>query len=287
MEGENEFGSDMLDFVTRDFYVDDGLTSKPSSAEAIDLMKRTKSALKSIGNFRLHKISSNVEEVMHSFDNEDLAKGLKDLDLSSDILPVQHSLYEIDCIKNGEPLRGNSALLQLSPFIDNEGILCVGGRIKMVNVQPDERNPIIIPSRHWIATLIIRFFHQKIQHQCRQFTSGAIRTGGYWILVEACAISLGRFLETLVSGILANFKGRQKWTQERENIQEGDVVLLKDNQVNRLSWPMGIVTETFPSADNLVRKVEIRIVHTVDKDCVKPAFFVRPVTELVLLSKNL
>ena len=67
----------MVDFVTRDFYVDDGLTSKPSSAEAIDLMKRTKSALKSVGIIRLHKISSNVEEVMHSFDNEDLAKSQK------------------------------------------------------------------------------------------------------------------------------------------------------------------------------------------------------------------
>ncbi|VDI17881.1 Hypothetical predicted protein [Mytilus galloprovincialis] len=85
---------------------------------------------------------------------------------------------------------------------------------------------------------------------------------------------------------LQTLKCRQKWTQERENIQEGDVVLLKDNQVNRLSWPMGIVTKTFPSADNLVRKVEIRIVRTVDKDCVKPAFFVRPVTELVLLSRT-
>ena len=77
MKGENEFGSDMLDFVTSDFYVENGLTSKPSSSKAIDLMKRTKSAFKSVGKIRLHKISSNVEEVMHSFDNEDLAKSQK------------------------------------------------------------------------------------------------------------------------------------------------------------------------------------------------------------------
>ncbi|XP_071150293.1 uncharacterized protein [Mytilus edulis] len=55
-------------------------------------MKRTKSFLKSIGNIRLHRISSNVEDVMHSFDNEDLAKSSKEFDLSSDILPIQHSL---------------------------------------------------------------------------------------------------------------------------------------------------------------------------------------------------
>ncbi|VDI05824.1 Hypothetical predicted protein [Mytilus galloprovincialis] len=451
---------------------------------------------------------------------------------------VQNEIFsdEIDCIKNGRPLRGNSALLQLSPFIDNEGILRVGGRIKMANVQPDERNPILIPSKHWIATLIIRYFHQKIKHQGRQFTSGAIRTGGYWIVGEkrlvssiiykcitcrklrghteqqkmadlpedrvipetpftsigidtfgpwsvisrrtrggvanakrwaiifTCLVTRGVHLEvveemtsssfinafkrfiairgevklirsdrgtnfvgatdqlgidsinvedgpikehlydngiewhfnsphsshmggiwermikttrSILDSMLSELPGkelshevlvtllaevsaiinsrpltcvptdsdeplpltpnliitqkpsvlipkdvsfdckdmyyaqwkrvqylsnvfwkrwrveylqtlqcRQKWTQERENIQEGDVVLLKDNQVNRLSWPMGIVTKTFPSADNLVRKVEIRIVRTVDKDCVKPAFFVRPVTELVLLSRT-
>lgn len=101
-EGEQTYGSDMRQFVEQDFYVDDGLTSLPSVAEAVNLVKRTQAALQAHGNLKLHKISSNNEEVMSAFKPEELAKGLKDLDLASDLLPVQRSLgmswdLESDC----------------------------------------------------------------------------------------------------------------------------------------------------------------------------------------------
>ncbi|XP_048759507.2 uncharacterized protein LOC125669103 [Ostrea edulis] len=91
MSKEN-YGDDVYNFICRDFYVDDGITSLPTPGVAIDLMKRTQSALQTIGNLRLHKIASNSEEVMKAFQPFDLTKDLKDLDLSSDTLPVQRSL---------------------------------------------------------------------------------------------------------------------------------------------------------------------------------------------------
>ena len=60
-------------------------------------------------------------------------------------------------------------------------------------------------------------------------------------------------------------------------------MLLKDKQVNRLSWPMGIIVKVFPSSDKLVRKAEVQIARTIDNNCVKKYNFVRPVTELVVL----
>ncbi|VDI59142.1 Hypothetical predicted protein [Mytilus galloprovincialis] len=42
---EQEFGSHVTSFVTRDFYVDDGLTSCPTKEEAVKLMKDTQQAL--------------------------------------------------------------------------------------------------------------------------------------------------------------------------------------------------------------------------------------------------
>ncbi|KAK9396825.1 hypothetical protein NXF25_020186 [Crotalus adamanteus] len=39
--GEAEYGADAKHFVERDFYVDDGLRSVATPAEAIDLIKRT------------------------------------------------------------------------------------------------------------------------------------------------------------------------------------------------------------------------------------------------------
>lgn len=54
-----KYGSDVKDCIQKNFYVDDGLISLPSSSEAIDLMTRTVSVLKNEGNIRLHKVASN------------------------------------------------------------------------------------------------------------------------------------------------------------------------------------------------------------------------------------
>ena len=60
-------------------------------------------------------------------------------------------------------------------------------------------------------------------------------------------------------------------------------MLFKDNQVKRNEWPLGLITQVFPSKDSRVRKVEIRVSK---KDGTK--MYMRPVNELVqlLASKN-
>ncbi|KAK3506465.1 hypothetical protein QTP70_000933 [Hemibagrus guttatus] len=88
---EKEYGSDAKRFVEREFYVDDGLLSTPTAAEAIDLLTRTKEML-ATSNLRLHKFASNSKEVMEAFPIEDHAKGLKDLNLEVDPTPIQRSL---------------------------------------------------------------------------------------------------------------------------------------------------------------------------------------------------
>ncbi|XP_028404109.1 uncharacterized protein LOC114526789 [Dendronephthya gigantea] len=86
-----EFGSEVKEFVCRDFYVDDGLTSRKTEAEAIDQIKRAQTML-STANLRLHKIASNSFTVMEAFNTEDRAKNVKDLELRQDTLPAQRSL---------------------------------------------------------------------------------------------------------------------------------------------------------------------------------------------------
>ncbi|XP_065925824.1 uncharacterized protein [Magallana gigas] len=83
---------DIKDFVNNNFYVDDALTSVPNASQAIDLLKRTRTALKTNGNINLHKVASNNKEVMLAFSKEDLSKEIKQLDLEKDLLPVHHSL---------------------------------------------------------------------------------------------------------------------------------------------------------------------------------------------------
>lgn len=82
---------DVREYVTRDFYVDDGLSSQPSGQCAIDLLSRAQLDLRA-SNLRLHKIASNCSDIMKAFPSSDLAKGLEDVDLESDDLPSQRSL---------------------------------------------------------------------------------------------------------------------------------------------------------------------------------------------------
>ena len=69
-------------------------------------------------------------------------------------------------------------------------------------------------------------------------------------------------------------QSRQKWTEEKRNLQVDDVVLLKEDGVVRGHWPMGRVAAVYPSDDGLVRSVSVRVGKKI---------FKRPVTKTVLL----
>ncbi|XP_060081306.1 uncharacterized protein LOC132560657 [Ylistrum balloti] len=84
--------ADVQSFVTRDFYVDDGLTSTPNVAVAVSLIQRTQQSLSKNGGIRLHKVAFNSQEVLENFDRDDLAGDIRDLDLTTDCPPVQRSL---------------------------------------------------------------------------------------------------------------------------------------------------------------------------------------------------
>ena len=90
-KGETEYGSDARQFVERQFYVDDGLSSAASPQLAVDLLMRTRQMLAD-SNLRLHKVASNSEQVMEALPEEDRSKDLKHLELGVDPLPLQRSL---------------------------------------------------------------------------------------------------------------------------------------------------------------------------------------------------
>ncbi|KAI4876335.1 hypothetical protein NFI96_002704 [Prochilodus magdalenae] len=54
LHGEDEFGHAAMEFIHRQFYVDDGLISLPSAPEAIDILKAARDML-AVSNLRLHK----------------------------------------------------------------------------------------------------------------------------------------------------------------------------------------------------------------------------------------
>ena len=82
--------------MRRDFYVDDGLKSVKCVDTAINLIKNCQ-AMCAKGGLRLHKFSSNKKEVIQAVRPEDRAKGLQELDLTRDPLPIERTLGIIWC----------------------------------------------------------------------------------------------------------------------------------------------------------------------------------------------
>lgn len=77
---------------------------------------------------------------------------------------------------------------------------------------------------------------------------------------------------------LHHLQGRNKWQTSKPNLKVGDLILLKDKEVCRNEWTMGLITKVMPSDDNKVRKVEVKVTNGGSTRTLT-----RPITELVLL----
>ena len=93
---EELFGSEPAKFVKDDFYVDDGLKSVSTAIQASALIK----SLLAKGGFNLHKFISNSKEVIETIPKEKRASGIKELDLSRDILPIERALGVQWCVQS-------------------------------------------------------------------------------------------------------------------------------------------------------------------------------------------
>lgn len=71
---------------------------------------------------------------------------------------VQRKTYaeEIKRISQGKEILHSSKIISLCPFLDSNGLLRVGGRLREATLDYDHKHPIIIPKNHHLTHLIIR-----------------------------------------------------------------------------------------------------------------------------------
>ena len=98
-------------------------------------------------------------------------------------LQKKHYAEELQALKSKKPISKNSSIISLSPYLDEDGLLRVGGRLRKLRRDTGiaSVNPLVVPKGH-VATLLVRHYHQQIFHQGRHFTEGAIRANGFWII---------------------------------------------------------------------------------------------------------
>ncbi|CAK9830531.1 hypothetical protein ANTRET_LOCUS7686 [Anthophora retusa] len=86
---------------------------------------------------------------------------------------------EIDDLKNGKNVNRKSRLINLNPFIDDNGIIRVGSRLKHAVLRYEQKYPIVLPHKHHVTDLIIRQVHLRQFHSGTQATLYTVRQK-YW-----------------------------------------------------------------------------------------------------------
>ena len=86
-----EYGDDVLNFISRDFYVDDGLKSVRNEEEAISLVKRTVELCR-IRGVRLHKFTSNSKRLLKSLPETECTPQNNLLNLDLEEYPTERVL---------------------------------------------------------------------------------------------------------------------------------------------------------------------------------------------------
>lgn len=89
---------------------------------------------------------------------------------------------EIDYLQKKKGLPKTSPLLKLSPIIDSEGLLRIGGRLGRADLPYEERHPLILPGKHHVTSLVVKNCHEEVKHQGRHFTHGMVRGRGLWVV---------------------------------------------------------------------------------------------------------
>lgn len=86
-------------------------------------------------------------------------------------------------------MKKTSSLYRLDPFLDKDGILRVGGRIRNALVSYEIKHPVILPSKGHITALLVKYHHERISHQGRGMTLNDLRSHGYWVIGGRSSVS--------------------------------------------------------------------------------------------------
>ncbi|XP_049865132.1 uncharacterized protein LOC126366187 [Pectinophora gossypiella] len=82
--------------------------------------------------------------------------------------------HEITLINRKHKLT-SSSLLQLSPFLDDRGVLRVGGRLDNTNFNFEKKHPILLDAKHHFTKLLMRAEHLRLLHAGPQLLLSSFR----------------------------------------------------------------------------------------------------------------
>lgn len=88
---------------------------------------------------------------------------------------------EINALKHKHKLSPNSNILSLAPFLDEDGLLRVGGRLCNAKLPYDQKHPVLLSNKHILTKRLIKHEHEKHLHTGISGTIAILRNK-YWII---------------------------------------------------------------------------------------------------------
>ncbi len=71
------------------------------------------------------------------------------------------ALYKgVECLQSHKSVQRSSHIVRLEPFIGDDGLLPVGGRLLHAPIAEYMKHPIILPKDHFVTQLIVRHAHE-------------------------------------------------------------------------------------------------------------------------------
>ncbi|KAJ8976734.1 hypothetical protein NQ317_004285 [Molorchus minor] len=205
----------------------------------------------------------------------------------------QHSSFfeEISRLQSGKLVP--RWLRKLNPFLDDMGVLRVGGRLIKSDLSYERKHPALLQSKHKLTTLIIEYTHRIYLHPGLQ-TLQFLLAQRYWIrapkrtirrVLASCykcwrvnpsspqppmgnlpAARISQLLQRLHQHFWCRWRNeylhtllqRSKWYDHATPILPNTMVVLKDDLTPPLRWLLGRVDAIHPGADGVTRVVTVR-----------------------------
>ncbi|XP_043263018.1 uncharacterized protein LOC122403528 [Colletes gigas] len=110
---------------------------------------------------------------------------VQDLDLAEVVILrlVQGNAFtqELSDLRKNQTVTSNSPLRSLNPFIDDKGLIRVGGRLANAELKYYQQHQVILPKNHHVTRMIIRRAHERVLHAGCETVLSMVRTR-YWPL---------------------------------------------------------------------------------------------------------
>lgn len=60
--------------------------------------------------------------------------------------------------------------VRLNPYLDDDGMIRVGGRLRRTTLPDKETHPLLLPGNHHVTKLLVRHVQESVKHQGRLLT---------------------------------------------------------------------------------------------------------------------